>query len=175
MRESIFSTLGRYFKDTVWSIRSVLGSCFTAIPYLFSAGENRKEVTEQYPDPISARTADDLPARTRGLLYNDIERCTGCMECEMVCPTQCIRVKTEPGSDATKVWVTSFDIDFAKCVFCGLCVEACLPQSLVHTKQYEGAVYQISGLVSHFGRGHVTAEQREKWASMRRHSEEGRL
>ena len=171
--ESIISSIAAYFRDAYWGVSSVVGSCLTAIPYLFSAGEYRKEVTEQYPDPISSRTADDLPARTRGLLYNDIERCTGCKECELVCPTSCIRVETEPGHDASKIWVTTFDIDFSKCIFCGLCVEVCQPQSLVHTKQYEGAVYQLSGMVSHFGRGSVTTGQRDKWAAMRRQIQEG--
>jgi formate hydrogenlyase subunit 6/NADH:ubiquinone oxidoreductase subunit I len=171
--ESVFSTIRSYFRDAFWGMRSVIGSCVTAIPYLFSAGEFRKEVTEQYPDPISSRTADDLPSRSRGLLYNDIERCTGCKECELVCPTQCIRVETEPGSDVSKIWVATFDIDFSRCIFCGLCVEACLPQSLIHTRQYEGAVYQLPAMVSKFGRGHVTREQRERWASLRQQSEEG--
>jgi formate hydrogenlyase subunit 6/NADH:ubiquinone oxidoreductase subunit I len=171
--DSIFSTIAAYLRDSLWGARSVIGSCLTAVPYLFSAGELRKEVTEQYPDPISSRTADDLPARTRGLLFNDIGRCTGCKECELVCPTQCIGIETEPGADSSKIWVSTFDVDFAKCIFCGLCVEVCLPQSLVHTKQYEGAVYSLTGMVSHFGRGGVTPEQRDKWAVMRRQAEEG--
>lgn len=175
MLESVFSSIAGYFRDALWGARSVIGSCWTAIPYLFGMGDNRKEVTEQYPDPISSRTADDLPARTRGLLFNDIDRCTGCRECELVCPTRCIRVETEPGADAGKVWVSTFDVDFSKCLFCGLCVEACHPQSLVHTKQYEGAVYQLSGMLSRFGRGSVTPEQREKWAAMRRLAEDGEV
>ena len=173
MIESVFGTVRSYLKEVLWGLRSVIGSCITAIPYLFSAGEFRKEVTEQYPDPISSRTADDLPSRTRGLLNNDIERCTGCKECEMVCPTQCIEVETEPGSDASKIWVATFDIDFSRYIFCGICVEACLPQSLTHTRQYEGAVYHLPAMVTKFGHGHVTPEQRKRWASMRQLSEEG--
>jgi formate hydrogenlyase subunit 6/NADH:ubiquinone oxidoreductase subunit I len=171
--DSVFSSIRAYFRDALWGIRSVMGSCITAIPYLFSAGEFRKEVTEQYPDPISSRTPDDLPPRTRGLLHNEIERCTGCKECELACPTQCIRVETEQGPDLAKVWVATYDIDFSRCIFCGLCVEACLPQSLTHTKQYEGSVYQLPAMVTHFGRGHVTREQREHWANLRQQSEEG--
>lgn len=144
-----------------------MGSCLATLPYLFVAGENHKEVTEQYPDPISSRTPDDLPPRTRGLLYNDISRCTGCKECEIACPTACITVETEPGATPNKLWVATFDIDFAKCIFCGLCVEACAPQSLVHTRQYEGAVYAKADMRAAFGRGHVTPEQRAKWALIR--------
>lgn len=164
---SIFSTLRAYLKDVYLGTKSVITSCFTAIPYLMSAGEFRKEVTEQYPDPISSRTADDLPPRSRGLLFNEIDKCTGCKECEVVCPTQCIRVETEPGADSSKIWVSTFDINFSSCIFCGLCVEACLPQSLVHTKKYEGAVYELTDMVTSFGHGTVTAEQRLKWANLR--------
>ncbi|MGK5083593.1 4Fe-4S binding protein [Bdellovibrionota bacterium FG-1] len=173
MIESVFSTLRHYFRDALWGARSVIGSCLTSIPYLLSAGEFRKEVTEQYPDPISSRAPEDLPSRSRGLLYNDIERCTGCKECEIVCPTDCLSVETEPGADSAKVWVSTFDIDFSKCIFCGLCVEACQPQSLMHTRQYEGAVYRLSAMVSHFGRGHITEPQRAHWAKMRRATEDG--
>jgi formate hydrogenlyase subunit 6/NADH:ubiquinone oxidoreductase subunit I len=171
LRESVFSSLWKYLQDCWWAIRSVLGSCLTAVPYVVGAGEHRKEVTEQYPDPISSKTADDLPPRSRGLLYNDINRCTGCRECEKVCPSKCIRVENEPGPDPSKIWVAVFDIDFAKCIFCGLCVDVCLPASLVHTKQYESAVYAVPDLVASFGRGHVTIEQREKWAAIRQQNE----
>lgn len=168
---SVFDSLREYLSAVVSGLRSVWKSLYTALPYLFGAGELRKEVTEQYPDPISSRTADDLPPRTRGLLLNDIDRCTGCRECEKACPTQCIRVETEAGSDPSKLWVAVFDIDFGKCVFCGLCVESCQPASLVHTKQYEGAVYDLKDMVRGFGRGYVTAEQKAKWAAMRQLAE----
>lgn len=168
---SIFSTLAAYLRASFNGLKSVWISLSTATPYLFSSGELRKEVTEQYPDPISSRTADDLPPRTRGLLYNDIERCTGCKECELICPSRCIQIEAEPGADSSKLWVSIFDIDFAKCVFCGLCAEVCQPLSLVHTKQYEGAVYDLKDMVASFGRGPVTSEQRAKWQAMQQLAE----
>ena len=60
-------------------------------------------------------------------------------------------------------------------MFCGLCVEACQPQSLVHTRQFEGAVYALPDLVASFGRGRITPEQRAKWAALKqlRDREEG--
>lgn len=173
---SVFTAIRNYLVDTFQGARSALGSCFTAVPYLFSAGELRKEVTEQYPDPISSKTVDDLPPRTRGLLFNEIDRCTGCRECEKVCPTQCIHLETDQGADETKVWVAVFDIDYSRCIFCGLCTEVCLPDSLNHTKRYEGAVGEVSEMVARYGKGHVTPEQREKWMTMRKLREsEGRL
>ncbi len=171
VKESVFDAIGGYLVD-VWSVvRSVCGSCMTAFPYLLGVGEDRKEVTEQYPDPISSRTEDDLPPRTRGLLFNDIERCTGCNECANVCPTDCITVEKQLGANAAKVWVSTFDIDFSRCVFCGLCVEVCQPQSLSHTRKYEGSVRSLSDMVARFGRGDITPEQQEKWATLRKQHE----
>lgn len=172
---SIFHGITAYFADVRSSVRSVIGSCMTAFPYFFGVGEARKEVTEQYPDPISSKTEDDLPPRTRGLLKNDIEVCTGCRECERVCPTECFTIETQPGSDSTKLWVATFDIDLSRCVFCGLCTEVCLPQSLIHTKKYEGAARSASGMIRRFGRGDVTPEQQDKWAAIRRQQEENTL
>ncbi len=162
-RRSVFIALFWYLHSIVKSSLSIAGSCFATLPYLLRIGESRKEVTDGYPDPISSKTADDLPPRSRGLLFNDIERCTGCGDCEHVCPAGCIEVASEPGAHDSRIWVSVFDVDFSRCVFCGLCVDICQPMSLVHTRQYEGAAYQLEDLVASFGRGQVTEEQREKW------------
>ncbi len=146
---------------------SIAGTCLTAVPYLFRWGELHKEVTEGYPDPVSSKTSDDLPPRSRGLLVNDIDHCTGCGDCRKICPVQCIHLEVEPQADDSKVWVSRFDIDNSKCMFCGLCVEVCLPGSLNHTRQFEGAAYELSQLTSSFGKGQVTAEQKAKWAAKR--------
>ena len=171
MRDSVFGSVLSYIRDVLMGAWSIAGSCMTALPYVFGWGELRKEVTEGYPDPVSSKTADDLPPRSRGLLFNDIDRCIGCKDCEKVCPSQCIKIEEEPGADATKIWVSVFDIDFSQCIFCGLCVEVCQPGSLVHTRQYEGAAYSLTDLVASFGRGQVTAEQRAKWAALRQMSD----
>ncbi|MBL7715886.1 MAG: 4Fe-4S dicluster domain-containing protein [Bdellovibrionales bacterium] len=170
---SVFSGLAQYLKAVFRGLSSVLGSVKTSLPYLvgFKSGELRKEVTEQYPDPVSSKTPEDLPARSRGLLFNDIERCTGCRDCEQICPVKCITVENEKGPDSQKVWVSVFDIDSARCTFCGLCVEVCQPQSLIHSHQFESAVYASTDLVASFGRGRVTQEQRVKWAKARQEEE----
>lgn len=171
MRSSVFTTVGNYVRNVFVGIISIGGSCLTALPYLFRWGEMRKEVTEGYPDPVSSKTADDLPPRSRGLLLNDIDRCTGCRECEKICPSQCIKVEEELGSDSSKIWVSIFDIDFSRCIFCGLCVDVCLPGSLTHTRQYESAAYEQHDLIASFGRGQITSEQKAKWAALRQMNE----
>src|SRR4051794_24719926 len=112
MRSSVFLGIGLYIRDVCLGAWSIAESCMTAFPYIFRWGELRKEVTEGYPDPVSSKTADDLPPRSRGLLFNDIDRCTGCRDCEKVCPAQCIKLEEEPAADASKIWVSVFDVDF---------------------------------------------------------------
>lgn len=158
----------------VWS---VVRSGRVLLPYALSQNpdELHKEITEQYPDPVSARTADELPARTRGLLHNDYLKCTGCGDCVSVCPASCIELDTEPGPDSNNLWIAEFKVDFSKCLFCGLCVEACQPQSLTHRKEFEMLASTPAGLIKDFGRGHVTREQRTRWEEQRRQDAEERL
>jgi formate hydrogenlyase subunit 6/NADH:ubiquinone oxidoreductase subunit I len=167
MRISIFSSIAGYLSEVFNGLRSVFNAFAASLPYVFGMGELRKEVTEQYPDPISSKTPDELPSRSRGLLHNTIEKCTGCGDCERICPSRCIQIETEPGPDSSQNWVSRFDIDISRCVFCGLCVEVCPPASLVHTRHYEGAVYHLEDLVASFGRGAVSAGQRAHWEKIR--------
>lgn len=170
---SVFSILGRYFVALYKSFTSITTAVKATLPYLIGSRSRdvRREITEQYPDPVSSRTPEDLPARSRGHLFNDIEKCTGCGDCEKVCPVNCISIETEMGPDPQKTWVAVFDIDQSRCVYCGLCTDVCPPQSIVNTHQFEGAVYQLEDLVMSFGRGRVTFEQRQKWDEMRRVSQ----
>jgi NADH-quinone oxidoreductase subunit I len=118
---------------------------------------NRKEIrkidTEFYPDPVSSRGKDDFPARARGLVFNEIEKCTGCGDCVRHCPTNCIDLEMKVNERNNRPWVSKFDVDFSSCIFCGLCVEVCEPNSLIQTKEVQAAVYDPKDLKMSFGRG----------------------
>ena len=126
------------------------------IDHFFNRGEIRKIDTEFYPDPVSSRGKDDFPARARGLVFNEIEKCTGSGACVKVCPTQCIEMKVVTNERNNRPWVSQFDIDFSKCIFCGLCVEVCEPNSLTQTKEVQAAVFDPKDLKMSFGRGDLT-------------------
>ena len=125
------------------------------LEHFFNQNEIRKIDTEFYPDPVSSRGKDDFPARARGLVFNEIEKCTGCGDCTKVCPTNCIVVESQKNQRNNRAWVSKFDIDFSKCIFCGLCVEVCEPESLTQTKEVQAAVFDPKDLVASFGRGNL--------------------
>src|SRR5262249_5616054 len=81
-----------------------------------------------------------LPSRYRGFLEVDMDTCTACQACERACPINVIAIEIEkdPANPKNRV-MTRFDIDEAKCMFCGLCVEPCPTGAIQHTREFEGS------------------------------------
>ncbi len=74
------------------------------------------------------------PARARGVIGLVEERCTVCMLCVRECPDWCLvidsHVETLPPDDEhrrprTVNVLDGFSIDYALCMYCGICVEVC--------------------------------------------------
>ena len=155
--------MGEYIKNIFNSIYTVLVGMKITLDHLF-----RKNVTQQYPDrwhPIKEKFdgsrswyegdpgRGDMPPNSRNRLFLDWELCNGCRSCERACPVSCITVdtvKVVPGDpDATPLkdgskrglWVTKYDIDFAKCCFCGLCCEPCPTEAIKTTVEFEYSTY----------------------------------
>ncbi len=90
------------------------------------AKDKRGAVTYQFPEerrPIHHR----YRGRHRLMKKDDgSERCTACMLCETICPTQCIYIVPEEHPDPTvEKHPAKYEIDILRCCFCGYCVEAC--------------------------------------------------
>jgi len=103
-------------------------------------------ITIQYPE-----VKDQIPAGSRGLLFNDVEDCISCRQCAEVCPVDCIYIEADKKTatetaDFTKGGVKKtlnlkkFDIDISLCCYCGLCSSVCPTDCLYHTKEYEYSV-----------------------------------
>ena len=79
------------------------------------------------------------------------QRCTGCASCAKYCPLGIIRIVTEPSGNAMpegeKYGIEVFDIDIGRCMFCGLCVEACPYDALHLGSGFEEGTYKREELV----------------------------
>ena len=103
-------------------------------------------ITVEYPDRLGkGKTASDLVSdRFRGFLSVDLSKCIGCMQCMRACVLRCIRITVEKGE--TGRMLSRFDINQAKCMYCGLCTEECPSKALTMTKRFEGACYDVGEL-----------------------------
>jgi NADH-quinone oxidoreductase subunit I len=143
----------QYFKNIYLGIWTILVGMRITLRHLFT-----RAVTVQYPD---ARLP--VPDRARNRLYVNIDDCIGCDQCSMACPVDCITIETikstptdNLGTTSTgqkkRLWVNRFDIDIAKCCFCGLCVPPCPTDCIKMTTVYEYSEYDRSNLIYSFSR-----------------------
>jgi NADH-quinone oxidoreductase subunit I len=103
---------------------------------------SRRAATRQYP-----HVKPDLPARTRGVIALIEENCTVCMLCARECPDWCIYIDShkeqvapkEGGRARTRNVLDRFAIDFALCMYCGICVEVCPFDALHWSPEFEYA------------------------------------
>ncbi len=104
----------------------------------------------QYPDE-----KQDLPARTRGVIALKEENCTVCMLCARECPDWCIYIdshkeelppKREGGRARKRNVLDRFAIDYALCMYCGICVEVCPYDALFWSREFEYAEFDIRHL-----------------------------
>ena len=113
-------------------------------------------VTIQYPS-----VKPQLPERERNRLYVNMDDCIGCDQCARACPVNCIEIETVksiPGEDLgttsngkkKALWVTTFNIDFAKCCYCQLCVFPCPTECIYMTDTYEFSEFRRENLVYDF-------------------------
>jgi formate hydrogenlyase subunit 6/NADH:ubiquinone oxidoreductase subunit I len=110
---------------------------------------SRRAATRQYP-----HVKPDLPARSRGVIALIEENCTVCMLCSRECPDWCIYIDShketvapkEGGRARTRNILDRFAIDYALCMYCGICVEVCPFDALHWSPEFEYAEYDHESL-----------------------------
>ncbi|MCJ7552787.1 MAG: NADH-quinone oxidoreductase subunit I [Ignavibacteriaceae bacterium] len=153
-------------------MKEYFGNIFTAFSTIFIGMKVTFKhlfipaVTIQYPE-----VRPKLPERERNRLYVNMDDCIGCDQCSRACPVSCITIETVksiPGEDLGKtsngkkkaLWVTRFDIDFAKCCYCQLCVFPCPTECIYMTDVYEFSEFERNKLVYDFVT--LTPQEREE-------------
>ncbi len=82
----------------------------------------------------------------RHILFMD--KCTGCQLCAIACDGVAVAIEMQPvqkGKPQNKkeIWPA---VDYGRCVFCGLCVDACPFDALYMTNDYELSAYDKTSL-----------------------------
>jgi formate hydrogenlyase subunit 6/NADH:ubiquinone oxidoreductase subunit I len=106
----------------------------------------QRSITQEYPDE-----KPDLPPRTRGVIALKEANCTVCWKCSRECPDWCIYIEAHKethtpasGGRGRSVKVLDrFAIDYALCMYCGICVEVCPFDALFWAPDFEYAEYDI--------------------------------
>jgi NADH-quinone oxidoreductase subunit I len=152
------SAVGTYFYNIFHSLYTVVIGMKITIKHLFT-----RSATVQYPT-----VKMKIPERARNRLFVNIDDCIGCDQCSMACPVDCITIdtiKSTPDVDLgltskntkKRLYVPRFDIDIAKCCYCGLCVWPCPTECIVMTDVYEFSEFDRNNLIYSFS--NMTAEE----------------
>ena len=110
-----------------------------------------KPSTVQYP-----KVKETPVPRARGVIALDPEACTVCMLCARECPDWCIYIEghkeeqppsKEGGRPRSRATLDRFDLDYALCMYCGICVEGCPFDALFWSPDYEYSETGISNML----------------------------
>ncbi len=107
--------------------------------------------TVQYP-----REKVVPPVRSRGVIALRVDNCTACMLCSRSCPDWCIYIESHkqmapprrPGGRPRQVnHLDRYSIDYALCMYCGICVEVCPFDAIHWSPEYEYSESRIADLL----------------------------
>ena len=102
----------------------------------------REPVTYEYPEKRKAVAPRFHGRHVLNRHPDGLEKCVGCELCAWVCPADAIYVegadntpeeRYSPGERYGRV----YQINYLRCIFCGLCLEACPTRALTMSHEYE--------------------------------------
>ncbi len=95
------------------------------------------EMSEAYRDVIVLIEKEELGTHD----------CIDCQACVRVCPSMCIEIEGHRPEGLKRKRATKFEVDFALCSECGLCLDVCPTETLGYGRDYDEAGYQRSDFI----------------------------
>jgi Formate hydrogenlyase subunit 6/NADH:ubiquinone oxidoreductase 23 kD subunit (chain I) len=186
--------MSSYFGTIKRGAETVLGGLKITIEHFARATKRRMPLSVQddtyFKQPLGLVTiqypseAIPTPPFSRYRLHNDAADCIACDQCARACPVQCITIKsfkatpddleelgTTSDGSKKKLWLEQFDIDMAKCMYCGYCTYPCPTECLTMTPVYDFSEFDRSNFIYHFG-VLTKAKAEEKRAKLAKYEEE---
>jgi formate hydrogenlyase subunit 6/NADH:ubiquinone oxidoreductase subunit I len=154
-----------YFKNIWEAVSSIAKGMGVTLRTFFTRVE-----TIQYPDvdvldpalPGYHGHLAPVSERYRGFLTLKPDACITCSLCAQACPVDCIKIESVKGprsaakslreeKDSPKTrYATQFDIHLGRCMYCGLCVEACPQGGIYFSREFRGATEDYGQMIRHF-------------------------
>ncbi|MDW8018871.1 MAG: NADH-quinone oxidoreductase subunit I [Chloroherpetonaceae bacterium] len=186
--------MSSYFGTIKRGAETVLGGLKITIEHFARATKRRDRLSAQddnyFKQPLGLVTiqypseAIPTPPFSRYRLHNDSADCIACDQCARACPVQCITIKsfkatpddleelgTTSDGSKKKLWLEQFDIDMAKCMYCGYCTYPCPTECLTMTPVHDFSEFDRSNFIYHFG-VLTKAKAAEKRAKLAKYEEE---
>jgi NADH-quinone oxidoreductase subunit I len=131
----------RYFIELASGLWTLVSGMGVTLRNLF-----RRPVTEQYPHEKPELSPTFRSAITL-LRFDETNThdCIACMQCVRICPSFCIHVEGTRHEGVKGKRASEFEVDYALCSLCGLCIDVCPTDTLGYSKVYDVAGYERDG------------------------------